>query len=224
MKQLFSPSSDTKAPASQEVVIPVLIVSAISALALAFMDINRIQMVVVSLIFFLTLLLAYRGYFIFARWISLLSALVIISSLFFQNYGIRDTAAIGLVVVIISAGLLTGRTGTMVIGALILGEVVIFGFLESLGVINNKFSSSNNFTDYLTSGIAILLVTILQSLTISLLNKNITKAKQELEERIKTEAQLQKRLVELNAVSGVSKTLITKTNLRNLIEDTGEQI
>jgi signal transduction histidine kinase len=224
MKQLFSPSSDTKAPASQEVVIPVLIVSAISALVLAFMDINRIQMVVVSIIFFLTLLLAYRGYFIFARWISLLSALVIISSLFYQNYGIRDTAALGLVVVIISAGLLTGRTGTMVIGALILGEVVIFGFLESLGVINNKFSASNNFTDYLTSGIAILLVTILQSLTISLLNKNITKAKQELEERIKTEAQLQKRLVELNAVSGVSKTLITKTNLRNLIEDTGEQM
>lgn len=224
MKQLFSKRSDTKAPASQEVVIPVLIVGAIGSLILAIMDINRNQMVVLSIIFCFTLILAYRGYFIFARWIPLLSALTIFSSLFYRNYGIRDTATVGLVVVIISAGLLAGRRGTIIIGMLIEGEVIAFGVLESIGIINNKFSAENNFTDYLTSGVTILLVIILQSLTISLLNKNISRAEQEIKERVKTEEQLQKRLAELNAVRGVSQTLITQTNLLKFIEETGEQM
>lgn len=47
-----------------------------------------------------------------ARWISLFSALVIISTLLYKNYGMRDTAVMGLVVVLISAGLLAGRKGT----------------------------------------------------------------------------------------------------------------
>lgn len=183
-------NSENNGPAPREVVIPVLIVGALGALILGYLNINRTQMALLSIIFIFTLILAGRGYIIFARWIALLSALTIFSVLFYQNYGIRDTAMTGLVVVIISAGLLAGRTGTLVIGTIILGEVIIFGFLESFEVINNKFSSANNLSDYITSGLAILSVTILQALTITLLNKNIVKAEQELSERIKTEKQL----------------------------------
>ncbi|MBK8616154.1 MAG: hypothetical protein IPN96_03380 [Anaerolineales bacterium] len=134
----------------RKIVNAVLIAGFLGAIALALININRNEMILLGMIFLLSLILMYHRYDITARWISLFSALVIISALLYKNYGIRDTAVMGLVVVLISAGLLAGRKGTFIIGTIILIEITILGYLESAEIIENKLSKFNNFSDYLT--------------------------------------------------------------------------
>ncbi|MBK8616135.1 MAG: PAS domain S-box protein [Anaerolineales bacterium] len=176
----------------RKIVNAVLIAGFLGAIALALININRNEMILLGMIFLLSLILMYHRYDITARWISLFSALVIISALLYKNYGIRDTAVMGLVVVLISAGLLAGRKGTFIIGTIILIEITILGYLESAGIIENKLSKFNNFSDYLTVSLTIFLITILQWLIINRLNKNILNAMQELNDRTNVEEKLRK--------------------------------
>ncbi len=147
-------------------------------------------MILLGCVLLTTTILASRGNLFFARWASLLIALGIIASLMFKNNGIRDTAVTGLVVVLISAGLLAGKRGTAVIGALILLLVTAFGFLESQGYIVNKFSKFNYFADYLTIILCIALISALLWLVIHQLNESIANAGQELTVRKQIEEQL----------------------------------
>ena len=176
----------------RKIVNAVLIAGFLGVIVLALININRNEMILLGMIFLLSLILMYHRYDITARWISLFSALVIISALLYKNYGIRDTAVMGLVVVLISAGLLAGRKGTFIIGTIILIEITILGYLESAGIIENKLSKFNNFSDYLTVSLTIFLITILQWLIINRLNKNILNAMQELNDRTNVEEKLRK--------------------------------
>ncbi len=190
MKKLFSPASSPNPSNGQQTVIYVLAVGFVGTLILALINISPFQMASLGIVFLISLRLAVRGQTDFARWGALFAALGLISSLMILNYGIRDTAVVGLVVVLIAAGLLTGRRGTLIIGGIIILLVVILGILESQGLITNKFSQYNTFADYLVVSICIALVSILQWLVINQLNENIVKANNELTERKLTEERL----------------------------------
>ncbi|MBI5824330.1 MAG: PAS domain S-box protein [Chloroflexi bacterium] len=168
---------------NQKMVMYVLAVGFIGALTLALMKINPWQMVILGFVFLAGLWLAIRGHTSLARWGSLIAALGLISSLMISNYGIRDTAVLGLMVVLISAGLIAGRRGTLIIGGVILLLIAAMSFLETRGIIVNPFSRYNFFADYLVVGLSIALVAILQWLLINQLYENIIKANRELAER-----------------------------------------
>lgn len=131
MKKLFSPASSPNPSNGQQTVIYVLAVGFVGTLILALINISPFQMASLGIVFLISLRLAVRGQTDFARWGALFAALGLISSLMILNYGIRDTAVVGLVVVLIAAGLLTGRRGTLIIGGIIILLVVILGILES---------------------------------------------------------------------------------------------
>lgn len=163
----------------------------LSTLFLAFVDVNGPFMIVLSAILFVSIILTSFGYTSIGSWSTLIASLAILSILVFKNNGIRDTAVTGLFVVLIAAGLLAGKTGTIIIGSIILIEIGIYGALESQGVIRNQFSSQNNFSDYLALSITVGLITVLQWLVISRLNNTILKARSELAERKRIQAQLE---------------------------------
>ncbi len=175
---------------SRGMILATLIAGSAAAFLLAIIDINRSQMIPLGVVLLITVFLGYFEYLNAARWVSLFSALVVISSLVFQNKGIRDPAILGLVVVLISAGLLTGRKGTVIFGVLILGEIALFGYLETKRIISNEFSSLNYFADYFSIGLCFALITVFQWLVIARLNENIRNAEQELKEREIIETQL----------------------------------
>jgi len=188
MKNLFAGLPTP--PEGQKTVIYVLAVAFIGAIILALINISPWQMGVLAAMFLIALRLAIRGQTKFARWGSLLAALILISSLMVFNYGIRDTAVIGLVVVLIASGLLAGRRGTLIIGCVIILLIIAMGILETQGIISNTFSRYNFFADYFVVAICIALVSILQWLVINQLNESITKANNELVERESIEERL----------------------------------
>ncbi len=189
-------------PNPRTMMLATLTTGSFGAFLLAAINIDRFQMFGLGCLFLIALILAYYEKISAARWISLASALGIISTLVYRNNGIRDPAVLGLVVVLIAAGLLAGRTGTIVIGVMIIGEIVLFGFLESWGVITNQFSNANFFADYLSTSLSIILITVLQWLVITRLNRNILNAEQEIKERESIENQLRE----------------AETRYRNLVE------
>ncbi|MBK8780534.1 MAG: PAS domain S-box protein [Anaerolineales bacterium] len=184
MKKKFSPATSAPTPKNdQKTVVYVLAVAFVGALILALININPWQMISLGVVFLASLWLAVRGYTGAARWGALFASLGLISGLMLSNYGIRDTAIVGLVVVLISAGLLAGRRGTLIVGSLIILLVIAMGILETQGILVNEFSQYNVFADYFVVSICIALVSILQWLVINQLNENVVKAKSELTER-----------------------------------------
>ncbi len=189
--QKGSASTEKAHPSDRRgILLATLAAGVVGAFLLALINIDRAEMIPLGMILSVTLLMGYFGYLTAARWISLFTALAVISMLVFRNNGIRDTAIFGLIVILISAGLLAERRGTVIFGALILGEIVVFGVLESQGIVSNQFSRFNYFEDYFSIGLSVVLVTLLQWLVITLLNKNIRSAEQEIRERKAMEGQL----------------------------------
>lgn len=172
-------------------ILAVLGTALLNTSLLAALDINRPFMVVLSCILVLSIVLTYAGYTAIGSWVTLISSLIVLSTLVFRNNGIRDIAVMGLIVVIISAGLLAGKTGTIIIGALIIIEMGIYGALEARGIVINKFSAENYFGDYVALSFAVGLITVFQWLVIGRLDNTIKNAKNELAERKKFQAQLQ---------------------------------
>jgi PAS domain S-box-containing protein len=188
--KIFSQNTDPESLELRNITLAVLIASVIGAFGLALLNINRNQMLLLGLILGISLLMASRGRLFLARWFSLFSAFFVVSTLLYRNQGIRDTAVFGLIVILISAGLMAGKSGTLLIGSITFTEIALFGFLETSGVIINKFSEFNHFADYAVICLCIILITILQWMTISKLNKNTQSAKQELKDRLSMEIQL----------------------------------
>jgi len=172
-------------------ILAVLGTALLSTIILAVVDINSSFMIVLSGILFLSIILTFLGYTAVGSWTTLAASLVVLSILIFKNNGIRDTAIMGLIAVLIAAGLLAGKTGTIVVGSIIILEIGIYGALEAQGLVTNQLNFQNDFSDYLALSIAVGLVTALQWLVISRLNNTIQSAKQELTERKKFQAQLQ---------------------------------
>lgn len=184
---------DNKSPKnleSRKTVIYVLAVSFVGTIILALINITPVHMLFLAGVFLLGVGLAIWGQVSLARWGALFAALGLISSLVISNYGIRDTAIVGLVVILIAAGLMAGRRGTVIFGVSILLIVVTVGILETRGIIVNSFSQYNSADDYLVVALCIALVAILQWLVINQLNENIAKANTELKERNLIEGKL----------------------------------
>ncbi|MBL8050811.1 MAG: GAF domain-containing protein, partial [Anaerolineales bacterium] len=202
----------------------VLIIGLICTCVLAFFNANRSEMLVLAGVFLAALVLNQLGYYFAAGWLILFFGIIINAAVMFQKSGIRDTSILGFIVILIFAGLIGGTTGTLAIGGVLAIGIVAFGYFEAIGVLTNRFTPFNSFQDYLAVVLSILLVTGLQYLIISRLNKNIFIAEQELQDRKKAEEQLQERITELEAMREVSEILIAKNNLANLIEETGYHI
>lgn len=173
------------------IILAVLGAATLSTSILAIMDVNRPFMLVLLGIFLVSWVITYLGYAAIGSWTTLLAAFIIFSALFFRNNGIRDIAVMGLIVVLIGAGLLAGKLGTIIIGSLIILEIGIYGILEARGLVTNQLNTTNYFTDYLALTIAIGMVTILQWMVIDQLNHTIQKAEQELAERKRIQSQLE---------------------------------
>jgi PAS domain S-box-containing protein len=173
------------------IILAVLGASVLSTSVLAIMDVNRPFMIALGVIFLVSIVITYWGYTIIGSWTTLLAALVTLSILIFRNNGIRDIAVMGLIVVLIGAGLLAGKLGTIIIGSLIILEIGVYGALEAQGLVTNQLNATNYFTDYIALTIAIGMVTILQWLVIDQLHHTIQKAEQELAERKRIQSQLE---------------------------------
>ncbi|MCE7860985.1 MAG: PAS domain S-box protein, partial [Chloroflexi bacterium CFX2] len=182
---------NTVAPELRPLILAVLLAALITTSVLAFMDVSRLFMLVLIGAFSLSVLLAFNGKTTLASWIALTSSLIILSILVYLNNGIRDTAMMGLIAVLIAAGLLAGKLGTLVIGCCLIVEIGIYGALETAGVLVNPFSRLNSFSDYFSISLSIALITALQWLVITRLNNSAQSAEMELSERKKYQVQLQ---------------------------------
>lgn len=202
----------------------VLVVGICTAVILAITDTTRTEMFVLICVFLLALALTRFGYYRTAGWLTLISSILITSFVIYQKDGIRDMSISGLIVILIFAGLIGGRIGSLFVGIIIVLEIFAIRYLELQGIISNRFSEFNTTQNYFSVALSITLITGLQFLIISRLNRNVSVAKEELSERKKAEEQLQQRVTELEAVRGVSEILIAKNNLADLIEETGEHI
>lgn len=182
---------NTVAPELRPTILAVLVAALITTSALAVMDVSRTYMLVLVGAFFLSILLTIAKNTTLASWIALSSSLITLSILIFLNNGIRDTAMMGLIAVLIAAGLLAGKFGTLVVGCCLIIEIGIYGALEMAGVLVNPFSRLNDFSDYFAVSLATALITALQWLVITRLNNSAESAKMELAERKKYQVQLQ---------------------------------
>lgn len=174
----------------REVILAVLLASLLSIIILAILDINRLSMIGLAGLITIAVVLAYVGRYDLASWGGLIAGFITLTILVYINNGIRDTAVMGLIVVLISAGLLAGQTGTLVIGSLIIIEINVIGVLEANRLIVNQFSDRNFFSDYAALSLAIGMVTAMQWLVISRLNANIHYAEKELQDKKRVEIQL----------------------------------
>ena len=175
----------------RQLILVILFTAFFSTGMMAVLGINRPFMILLSGVLLTTSLLVYLGHIKVGSWIALTSSLLIFSMLFFINDGIRDIAVMGLIVVLAAAGLLAGKPGTITMGMLILFEIIIYGLLESRGRVTNQLNVTNNFADYFSLGLGILLVTIFQWVVIDRLKKSVQSSENELAERKKFQAQLE---------------------------------
>ncbi len=164
---------------------------ALVAVALLFaVDINRQLMGVLGLLLLVNFVLAWNGILRPAGLMVPILGMAAFVYLIFSNDGLRDTAILGLVVVIIGAGLLTGRRGTVAFGAASLIIVLILAVMETTGRVVNPFSAINTNADYVAVCVAIVMVTALQWAVITRLKENTRKAQAEVEERRRAEEAL----------------------------------
>jgi PAS domain S-box-containing protein len=164
---------------------------ALVAVALLFaVDINRQLMGVLGLLLLVNFVLAWNGILRPAGLMVPILGMAAFTYLIFSNDGLRDTAILGLVVVIIGAGLLTGRRGTVAFGVASLIIVLILAVMETTGRVVNPFSVINTNADYVAVCVAIVMVTALQWAVITRLKENTRKAQAEVEERRRAEEAL----------------------------------
>ena len=161
---------------------------ALVAVALLFaVDINRQLMGVLGLLLLVNFLLAWYGVLQPAGLMVPILGLAAFTYLIFTNDGLRDTAILGLVAVVIGAGLLTGRRGTVAFAAASLIIVLILAVMETTGRVVNPFSAINTTADYVAVCVAIVMVAALQWAVITRLKENINKAQAEIDQRRRVE-------------------------------------
>ena len=153
-------------------------------------DISRLVMLFLGALLLVTLALALRGILWPAGVAVPILAFAAFTYLIFQHDGLRDTAVFGLAIVVIGAGLLTGRRGTVAFGVASVVVIIALGIMESSGRVANTYSAFNTFEDYLAVCIAIVLITALQWAVITRLKENIRRANAEIDERRRVEESL----------------------------------
>lgn len=161
---------------------------ALVAVALLFaVDINRRLMGVLGFLILVSLVLAWYGILRPAGLLVPILGMAAFTYLIFSNDGLRDTAILGLVVVIIGAGLLNGRRGTVAFASASLIIVLILAVMETSGRVVNPFSAINTTADYVAVCVAIVMVAALQWAVITRLKENIDRAQAEIDQRRRAE-------------------------------------
>ncbi|MBI3166494.1 MAG: PAS domain-containing protein [Anaerolineales bacterium] len=189
MKTLFQSAASKM---DMRILILAVLLTALTVTSiLAVVDVNRPFLIGLSFILLFSIGLTWAGKTAIGSWVALTSSLLVLSILIYRNNGIRDTAILGLIVVLLASGLLAGRPGTIIIGCIIIIEAGVYGAFEMAGIINNPFSGENDFSDYLAAIMLIALITALQWLVISRLQSIIQSAEADLMERMKIQNKLQ---------------------------------
>ena len=189
MKTLFQSAASKM---DMRILILAVLLTALTVTSiLAVVDVNRPFLIGLSFILLFSIGLTWAGKTAIGSWVALTSSLLVLSILIYRNNGIRDTAILGLIVVLLASGLLAGRPGTIIIGCIIIIEAGVYGAFEMAGIINNPFSGENDFSDYLAAIMLIALITALQWLVISRLQSMIQSAEADLAERMKIQNKLQ---------------------------------
>jgi PAS domain S-box-containing protein len=171
----------------RRMVLAVLGFALAADLLLIVFGISRQIMIGIGILLLVTFVLALYGILWPAGLAVPIVGLIAFTYLIFRNDGLRDTAVLGLVVVIIGAGLLTGRRGTVFFGAASLVVIIVLGVMESSGRIVNPYSAFNNTADYVAVSVSLILLTTLQWAVITRLKENINKAQAELAQRRRAE-------------------------------------
>lgn len=190
-KETIAHFFNTKVTNTRSITLAVLLTALGSSLIIGMLDINRTLMLILSIVFFLSLILTYFGFPIPGSWLAILASFSIHSFIIFTSDGIRDSTMMGLIIILIAAGLLAGKKGTILFGALIISEIGIYSELVARGVVTSKIDNTNDFLDYLMLCMAVALITLLQWLVISRLRDMIKKAELELQNRKQIQTQLQ---------------------------------
>lgn len=173
--------------ADRRLVLIVLGTCLAATILLYFSDASPQLMLPLSLLLLLAILLALRNYVQLAGIFGPLAGLIIVARLIFENYGIRDTAILGLPVIIIAASLINGRNGALIFGSLCLVVVGMRGIAEQWGLGNNISSLPNTPTDYIVVFAVIILTMALQWAVIERLRESAQRLKNELAERQRAE-------------------------------------
>ena len=130
LKILVKPGK-TENQTEQNLVLVVLGASLAATCLFFLTGASPVFMAVLSLFLLMAIFLAWRGYVQPAGLLGTLAALIIFASLIFRNYGLRDTAILGLPTVIIAASLMNGRRGALIFGGFSLLIVISLGVAES---------------------------------------------------------------------------------------------
>jgi len=128
------------------------------------------------------LVLALCGILLPARIAAPLSGLVIFGLFIVRDYGLHDLAIFGLPVVIVGAGLVTGRWGTLAYGFACVCLLASLGLREAARGAGAPYPLSR-LVDYGAAALAVALVAILQWLVMGRLNENIRRARRSEEEQ-----------------------------------------
>ncbi len=161
----------------KKMTIGVLCASLLVDALLIIAGINAWVMAIFGTLLLVTLVLAFFNILLPARIFMPFAALAMFGFLMIQNKGVRDTAILGLPLVLIAASLLIGRWGAIAYGALSIILVAVLGWAEQSGYIRNDLSVYNDWFDYFVIIVALGLISVLQWLVISRLNENIKKAR-----------------------------------------------
>jgi two-component system, LuxR family, sensor kinase FixL len=188
-KRLVEQDAGIHDEGSKRMIIAVLTAASVIDFLLVLLKINPEVMFVYGIALLITLILAMRGSLTPARLLIPLGGLIMFGYLMLINKGIRDIALLGLPVVVIASGLLYGKPGTLLYGLLALLTLALIGLAEADQKIPTAILIENTMTDYIATGIAIVMVAILQWLVIDRLNINIKTAQQnEKAQRLSNEA------------------------------------
>ncbi len=174
----------------KRLVVNVLSFTLVAVCLLALADINRAEMLFLGACILLSLLLVYWGFSISVGTLLPLMGFFLIIYLIFAHLGLRDTAMLGLPVVIVAASLLNGRRGAIVFGILSIVMVLILWLAESNGWVDHPLRGYDRPADYITVLILIVLIMSLQWAVIQRLDATIAETRNELIERQRAEKAL----------------------------------
>lgn len=195
-RRTLSSDSPMEDESTRRMVVGVLSVALAIAVLMLIANIDFGVMLVFSVLLACALVLALRGWLLPGRLLIPLAGLLMFGYLIFQTYGLRDTAILGLPMILLSASLMVGRWGAVFYGVLSLSLIIVLGVLESHGYVQNPLSQYNTLADYIAVGVSIILITALQWLVINRLNDSLRRARENEQAQIKANQQLR----ELQAV------------------------
>lgn len=212
MKSLFFPPV-TEEHFDLRIFIFVLIISMSTTFVLAVIGINRAVMLILTLILLAGLILAVKGKLRFAGIMTPFISLCLLTYLIFQNYGLRDTAIVAFPAIIIAASLLNGRWGAITFGILCLVIIFILGLAEYYALITPPRAFANTIEDYIVVSFLIIVTIILQWAALGRLTQSLQRTHLELQERTRTENQLQQRVEEMSLLYRMGVALTSGQDL-----------